>query len=192
MQQARSDIYASTYLRVPQRRLNRGRYTLLRAVDRTRGPGRGVCNKTNLQLYSSLQGRSLPFLVGTYVPINAQSQRCATNRTGAMLGVFLDGLLLFLCLLYVLLCPYTKVEESFNVQASHDLLYHGTQLSKVRQLARKLIAEQSHVLYFLRSMTTRSSQVWCLGRSLGRWLCLLLPGLWSDWLASLKHQNSSN
>ena len=44
----------------------------------------------------------------------------------------LELLLVLQCVLYVVLCPYTKVEESFNLQAVHDILYHGTNLSKVR------------------------------------------------------------
>ena len=43
----------------------------------------------------------------------------------------LELLLVLQCVLYVVLCPYTKVEESFNLQAVHDILYHGTNLSKV-------------------------------------------------------------
>uniref|UniRef100_K3X0B3 Mannosyltransferase n=1 Tax=Globisporangium ultimum (strain ATCC 200006 / CBS 805.95 / DAOM BR144) TaxID=431595 RepID=K3X0B3_GLOUD len=39
---------------------------------------------------------------------------------------------------YVLLCPYAKVEESFNLQASHDLLVHGV---------RSGVANYDHVAF---------------------------------------------
>ena len=45
-----------------------------------------------------------------------------------------SGVLMVVILLHVANTPYTKVEESFNVQAVHDLLYHRQRIGQYDHL----------------------------------------------------------
>jgi alpha-1,6-mannosyltransferase len=61
-----------------------------------------------------------------------------------MIGL-VDGLVLAVIVLYIALCPFTKVEESFNMQAMHDILEHGTDFSKYDHLSFPGVVPRSFI-----------------------------------------------
>ncbi len=66
-----------------------------------------------------------------------------------MLDSFLSLLIPATILLYLVLAPYTKVEESFNIQATHDILTYGIPWDQAtwEQAGDKLRNQYDHLTF---------------------------------------------
>ena len=58
------------------------------------------------------------------------------------MDIALDGVILATAWLHVSLAPYTKVEESFNLHATHDLLMYG--VKDLERVSCYLLAQDLH------------------------------------------------
>ena len=74
---------------------------------------------------ATLQGNpTTQVSISAHFSIFAHVVRSAVLK-GYLMSLLLDILIFTVAWMHVLLAPYTKVEESFNLHATHDILLRG-------------------------------------------------------------------
>jgi len=83
------------------------------------------------------------------------------------MDVLLDQLILGTAWAHVLLAPYTKVEESFNLHATHDVLMYGVGPAALPNVRNGTVSfRRASPFTLCASTTTLHFPAQCLGRFL--------------------------
>lgn len=80
----------------------------------------------------------------SHLPLTVQHKQQPNTNVTLFSDALLDLLIIAAVLVNLLSAPYTKVEESFNIQATHDVLVYGAPLSNIHQ---KLSSSYDHFTF---------------------------------------------
>ncbi|KAF9128112.1 hypothetical protein BGW39_005329, partial [Mortierella sp. 14UC] len=87
---------------------------------------------------TSLDGRTITTTTTTsytktYISDDTASRKALSGRSWTALEYIVQSSVLLLVLAHIVVAPFTKVEESFNLQATHDILNFGVSPKGVQQ-----------------------------------------------------------
>ena len=91
----------------------------------------------------------------------------------------MDTVLWMVAVGYAMICPYTKVEESFNVQAMHDIMEHGSNLQEYDHVLFPGVVPRTFVGALLISAITKPFAMMADAIHYERTYALLM-GEWQD------------
>ncbi|EGG17507.1 glycosyltransferase [Cavenderia fasciculata] len=111
------------------------------------------------------------------------------NNEGIISNYLQDLPLLVIMIFYIYACPFTKVEESFNIQAIHDLLNHGSNIENFDHLEFPGVVPRSFIgslfISFLSYPLVRLSQLFGFTKLAGLYICRFVLGMSS--LVAISH-----